>query len=199
MITEQHFFDAAKRLRCSVPAVKAVTEVESSGSGFLSDGRVKVLFEGHVFYKYTKGKYATSHPSLCYPKWTRVYYARGANAYERGAKELARLEQAKDLNRTAALLSASYGMFQIMGFNFAHCDFPTVDLFADAMKKDESEQLNAFCSYIIDVGLDDELRQGRWADFARKYNGPAYQKNRYDQKLKDAYNRYYRQEVPPRH
>jgi len=62
---------AAKWLGCSLAAVQAVTEVESSGSGFLGNGKVKLLFEGHVFWKYTKGRFEHSHPTLCYRKWTK--------------------------------------------------------------------------------------------------------------------------------
>ena len=39
---------------------------------FLSDGRVKILFQGRKFYQYTKGAYAQSHPTICYPKWTKA-------------------------------------------------------------------------------------------------------------------------------
>jgi len=45
---------------------------KSAGVGFLSDGRVKILFQGRKFYKYTKGGYAQSHPTICYPKWTKA-------------------------------------------------------------------------------------------------------------------------------
>jgi hypothetical protein len=43
--------EAAQLFNCDVPAIKAVAEVESSGDGFLSDGRVKILFEGLKFFK----------------------------------------------------------------------------------------------------------------------------------------------------
>ncbi|MDR2077148.1 MAG: N-acetylmuramidase family protein [Desulfovibrio sp.] len=42
---------AAATLGLEPCAVKAVVEVESGGSGFLPDGRVKILFEGHVFFR----------------------------------------------------------------------------------------------------------------------------------------------------
>lgn len=184
------FAAAAKHLGCSLPAVQAVTEVESSGSGFLSNGKVKLLFEGHIFWKYTKGRFETSHPSLCYKKWTKDFYTRGANADIRGAGELARLSQAMELNRTAALMSASYGMFQIMGFNFALCGYTSVDLFYDAMRFSADKQLGAFCDYVAHTSLTDELRDRRWADFARKYNGPEYKKNNYDGKLAAAYHKH---------
>ncbi len=125
-LNDNDFQEAAALLNCDVPAIKAVAEVESAGDGFLSDGRVKVLFEGHKFYKYTKGAYAQSHPTICYLKWTRAFYAKGPNPDVRGAGELARLDEAIALDRTAALMSASYGKFQIMGFNYEICGFENV-------------------------------------------------------------------------
>jgi hypothetical protein len=190
LLTDDDFANAAKKLNCDIAAIKAVAEVESSGNGFLSDGRVKILFEGHQFYKYTKGAYATSNPTICFKKWTREFYTKGANADIRGAGELARLEQAMALDRTAALLSASYGKFQIMGFNFAVAGFKTVDEFYEAMQVSEGEHLNAFCNYIKGNSLDDELRTHNWAGFAYRYNGPEYKKNQYDTKLAKAHKKY---------
>jgi hypothetical protein len=189
-LTEADYVRAAEQLGCDVAAIKAIAEVESSGSGFLSDGRVKVLFEGHQFYKYTKGAYAQTHPTICYRKWTRDHYAKGPNNDVRGAGELERLTQAMELDRIAALLSASYGKFQIMGFNFAICGYANIDAFYDAMQVSEGEQLKAFCSYITSVSLDDELASHDWGSFARRYNGPEYLKNQYDAKLAAAFARY---------
>lgn len=181
---------AAKALGCELAAIQAVVDVESAGRGFLSDGRVKCLFEGHVFWKYTDGQYEQSHPTLCYRKWTKEHYARGANADERGDGELKRLELAIGLRRTAALMSASYGMFQLMGFNFPLCGYTTVSFFYDEMSQNAEKQLAAFCAYIEHTGLADELRDKRWEAFARKYNGPAWQKNDYAGKLAMAYGRH---------
>jgi hypothetical protein len=183
---------AAADLGCSLPALQAVVDVESAGRGFLSDGRVKCLFEGHVFWKYTKGRYESSHPTLCYQKWTKEHYTRGANADERGDGELNRLELAEQLSRTAALMSASYGAFQLMGFNFALCGYTAASSFYVGMCLSAEMQLLAFCEYIEHTGLADELRDRRWADFARKYNGSGYKANRYDEKLALAYGRHIR-------
>jgi N-acetylmuramidase len=150
-------------------------------------GARRSLFEGHVFYKYTHGQYADTHPSLCYPKWTKEHYARGANADERGLGEFERLEQAINLNRVAAQMSASYGMFQVMGFNFPLCGYINVGSFYDAMCRSAAEQLAAFCEYIEHVGLADELRDRRWEAFARRYNGPLFARNKYQEKLATAY------------
>lgn len=190
LLTEDDYVAAAKLLKCDVAAIKAVAEVESSGNGFLSDGRLKILFEGHQFYKFTKGEFAVSHPTICYKKWTTQFYTKGANADIRGAGELARLEQAMALNRTAALMSASYGKFQIMGFNFAVAGFTNVEDFYNAMQISEGEQLSAFCNYIKNNAIDDELRSHNWAGFAFRYNGAGYRKNQYDTKLAKAHKKY---------
>src|SRR5215468_8375016 len=116
-VTGQDYENAAKLLRCDVPAIQAVAEVESSGNGFLHDGRLRLLFEGHQFYKYTKGAFAESNPTLCFPKWTKEFYCKG-DAETRGNGEFARLEEARKLDDKAALMSCSIGKFQIMGFNF---------------------------------------------------------------------------------
>ena len=171
---------AAKQLRCDRAALEAVAEVEAAGSGFLPDGRVKVLFEGHWFHRYTAGRFDASYPALSFAKWTRAHYADGAGEWQR-------LSCAMKLDRRAALLSASYGRFQVMGFNFAICGYRTVEGFYAAMRRSEGAHLDAFCAYVERNGLADELREHRWADFARRYNGPEYRRNDYDGRLARAY------------
>lgn len=183
-LLEEHDYEtAAYTLDCDVAAIKAVAEVESRGDGFLQNGKSKILFEGHIFYKYTKGKYKDSNPTICYTPWTTKYYLGGE-------KEYTRLEQAEQLDKHAARMSASYGKFQIMGFNFAACGFSTVDEFYDAMQLDEKSQLEAFCEYIKHVGLNNALREHKWESFAKAYNGPEYWKNKYHIKLANAYDKY---------
>ena len=58
------------------------------------------------------------------------------------------------------------------------------------MYKSEREHLMAFVNYVIQMSLVDELINKKWADFARKYNGPEYKKNNYDIKLAAAYKKY---------
>lgn len=177
---ERDFVAAAFELECEVEAIKAVCQVEAPRGGFV-DGLCVTLFEGHIFHKYSKGKFTTSHPRLSYVQWTTKFYGKSA------AAERQRLQDACLLDKTAALMSASWGKFQIMGFNFALCGFTTLAEFVDAMQRDEKSQLDAFVEYIKACRLQDELQELRWADFARKYNGPAYLKNQYDTKLTKAY------------
>jgi hypothetical protein len=183
-LTREDFIDDSKRIGCDVACIQAVASVESSGGGFNPDGSPKTLFEGHWFHRYTKGIYAASHPDLSYPKWTKQFYGKTWQA------ELDRLNRAISLDRHSALMSASWGMFQVMGFNFAICGYKSVEDFYEDMCKDENAQLGAFTSYVINSGLSDELQKLDWDGFAYRYNGPEYKKNRYAEKLSAAYSKF---------
>lgn len=179
-ITDEDFARAARRLACEVATVRAVAKVESGGQrGFLKDGRPKILFESRWFHKLTRGRYDGSHPHLSTSTWVRNY--RG------GTGEYARLGEAIALDREAALKAASWGMFQILGVNHAVVGFATVEAYVQAQLDSEGAHLDAFVNFVIANRLDDELRDKRWADFARGYNGAGYARNRYDVKLAEAY------------
>lgn len=181
LLTEQDFIDSAKRLGCEVAAVKAVAKVESSGGGFDPEGFPKTLFEGHWFSRYTKGKFDATNPTISYPKWTKQFYGKTWQT------EKARLNTAISLDRTSALMSASWGMFQVMGFNFGVCGFTNVQDFVTKMCEGEGGQLECFASYVLRNGLDKKLKTLDWDGFAYGYNGPEYKKNDYGNKLMRAY------------
>jgi len=173
--------EAAASLGCSVAAVRAVARVESAGSGFLPDGRPKILFERHIFHKRTGGRDAASHPEISSPK-------RGG--YQGGAREYDRLRAAMALDRAAALHAASWGKFQVMGFNHRACGHPDVESLIKAMVSGEPAQLAAFVAFLKTNSLDDDLVRCDWAGFARGYNGSAFAENAYDQKIAHAYGEY---------
>lgn len=181
---------ASERLNCEVAAVQAVATVESGGkSGFLPDKRPKILFESRWFHKLTDGQFDATHPEISTPTWVRNY--RG------GAAEYDRMAIAIGLNRPAALNSASWGMFQILGVNHQVAGFATVEDYVRAQLDSEGAHLDAFVNFVISNRLDDELRDKRWSDFARGYNGPGYKQNRYDTKMADAYARYAGDSITP--
>jgi len=183
-LTDIDFIWAANQLGCELEVLKAVAEVESATSGFLPDGSPKILFEGHIFHRLTNGKYSKReiYKDISYPKWTSKYYEGGGQEYDR-------LKRAYDLNPVAAIKSASWGKFQIMGFNYNRCGFADVFEFMVAMDTSEKKHLDAFICFIKSYNLDKELREKDWEGFARGYNGPSYDKNRYDEKLIKAYKR----------
>lgn len=182
LLTEKDFKEAAAIIGCDVATIKAVADVESAGSGFLPDGSPKILFEGHIFHRYTNGRFS-KNPDLAdisYPKWTRKHYLGGIREYER-------FKRAKELDAVAAIQSCSWGKFQIMGFNHARCGYDDIFEFYFMMGTTEGAHLRAFVNFVKSIGADDELRRKDWVAFAQLYNGPQYYKNKYDLKLARAY------------
>lgn len=191
-LNERSYREAAHALGTDIPTVMAVKDVESYGNGFLPSGKPKILFEGHIFSRLTRGKHDHSDPTISYPHWTTAHYLGGESEYKR-------LNRALEINPQAAMMSTSWGLFQILGSNFRHAGFESVDDFVAAMRNGEEPQLDAFVLYVKSVGLDDELRRKDWEVFARGYNGPAYWKNHYAEKLEAAYRkRAGVKSIPPR-
>lgn len=182
MLTYEQIKQSAAKYGLDPKIVYAVSQVESSGSGFGPDGKFPtILFEGHQFSKLTGGAYDKTNPTISYPSWTKAFYAKDQ------AGERARLEQAVALNRIAALQATSYGLFQIMGFNFAACGCRDVQDFVNKMCKSEQSQLDLFLRFVQSQGLIPLLKSKNWAAFAKAYNGPEYAKNSYDIKLSKAF------------
>jgi hypothetical protein len=166
---------AAATLDAPLPAIWAVLSVETSGAGFLPDRRPKILFERHVFHRRTQGAHDAAAPDLSAP--TAGGYGAG------GAFQYLRLARAMRLNEQAALESTSWGLGQVMGFNAAAVGFADVQEMVDAFVRTEDAQVRAMMAFVKNNGLAQALAQGRWADFARGYNGPDFARNGYDEKL----------------
>ncbi|WMN19834.1 N-acetylmuramidase family protein [Pseudomonas piscis] len=189
---------AAQRLDLPLASVYAVNEVESNGKGFFANGKPAILFERHIMYRQLRtprhpgddptelkrhaGELAAQYPAIINPS---------AGGYTGGTAEHQRLATARLIDDTAALESASWGAFQIMGFHWKRLGYASVQEFAAAMAASESQQFDAFVRFIeADPALHKALKARKWAEFARLYNGPNYQRNLYDTKLQRAYERH---------
>jgi len=176
---DEDYLAAANELQVEVAAIKAVAEVETSGQAFDPDGRPRILYERHYFHRLTRGKYSKKHPDISNPS---------AGGYGKFSAQYGKLERAFKLDAEAALKSASWGRFQIMGLNHLAAGHPTVAEFVLAMTRAESEHLKAFTAFIkSNPALLKALRDKRWAAFAAGYNGRKYKDNNYDTKLANAY------------
>lgn len=190
--------NAAQRLDVPLASVSAVNEVESSGRGFLDNGKPVILFERHVMHrrlstvrnegddpaepKRHADQLALLHPALVNPKY---------GGYAGGTAEHQRLSNARLIDEVAALESASWGAFQIMGYHWQRLGYSSMQEFVAAMSAGESQQFDAFVRFIeTDPALYKALKGRKWAEFAKIYNGPAYQRNLYDIKLQRAYERH---------
>ncbi|CAM5659042.1 hypothetical protein MAUB1S_11478 [Mycolicibacterium aubagnense] len=158
----------------------AFMEVEAAGSGFDSLGRPKMLFEPHVFYRNLSGskRSAAVAKGLAYARWGEKPYPK--DSYPR-------LLAAMEIDETAALLAASWGLTQMLGENFRMAGFAYVYDMVKAFMADEENQLEACVKFLIAAGIDDDLRAHRWDVVARVYNGPGYAKNQYDVKMAKAF------------
>lgn len=190
-IGDADFEAAAKGIQVETAALRAVYKVESNGKGFIGDDP-KILFEGHVFWKRLKllglrpETLARGNEDILYPSWTKQYYVGGAG-------EMRRLARAEGIQRDAARESASWGLFQIMGFHWKPLGYASVDEFVERMYRHERDQLEAFCRFVT-VNKDGRgrtlaqlLAQQDWAGFAFAYNGAGYRQNAYDDKLRTQY------------
>jgi hypothetical protein len=172
----------AQRLGAEWEAVAAVAEVESGPlGGFGSDGRLIILFERHLFSRKTNSQYDVSHPTIS---------NRTPGGYPRTqAERWQQLEQAYALDPEAALQSASYGRFQVLGQNYSNLGMANAHDYVAKLARSERDQLEAFEGFVRANGLADELQRKDWAGFASRYNGPAYAQNQYDTKMAQAYQR----------
>lgn len=177
-------------------ALNAVVVVESSGSGILPSGKPKILFEPHVFWKeLTKRGYRPDHllkredvraihgdiSDILYKSWRPRAYGPG------GEHQHDRLNRAKEINEEAAICSASWGLFQIMGFNHKLCGHASVYELVREMERGYAGQFAALKSFLINTKLLAKLKSKNWKAFARGYNGPSFEQNAYDLKLNRVY------------
>jgi len=170
-------------------SLMAVVEVESAGKmGALVNGRMEPLirFEGHYFYRLlANGK-------------RNVAVARGL-AHSRAGKVRNPLRQvsrwkllgrAKDIDHAAALASCSWGCGQVMGSHWRWLGYASVDALVAEARDGDAGQVRLMMRYIEKANLVGKLNDHDWAGFARAYNGPAYRKNHYDTKMRNAYLRF---------
>jgi hypothetical protein len=185
MLTKEQLLEAAEKYNLPVSTIHAVIEVESGGSGFLEDGRPKILFEGHIFWRELKKvglnsqKLMPGNEDIIYMNWTKDHYIGGAGEYTR-------LDKAIKIHREAALKSASWGLFQIMGENYALTGDQDIETFVKEEYASEMNQLYDFLNFITNTRLIKYLRVKNWAKFAAGYNGPGYKANKYDIRLQAA-------------
>ncbi len=189
-LTDDDFREMATKLGVEEAALRAVVEVEcSSRGGFLADGRPRILFEGHIFWQRLRKRginpeeLAATNPDILYHRWTRQFYKGGAGEWER-------FERAMHISSEAAVESASWGLFQIMGFHWRTCGCGSAEEFRRRMEHSEREQMALAMQFLEKTGIGVYLKTKDWCNFALRYNGSGYKANRYDTKLAAAYRKF---------
>lgn len=187
-ITDDEFETRAKTLEVEAAALKAVWKVETGGrGGFLPNKIPVILFEGHIFWQQLRVRglnpqnYVKGNEDILFQRYDKTKYVGGVYEYDR-------LDRAIEINEDAALASASWGMFQIMGYRYKECGCNTVQEFVANMEESELSQLDLFIELLkANSNMHNALKKLDWQTFAKLYNGPAYAQYRYDEKLAKAY------------
>lgn len=180
-----------QRVALDVGCAVAVLCVESGGSGFGPDGRLKIRMEAHLFGRELKAAASPFWPD--FPQHFRFAAAKPwlAQEFRPGAgeawtpihasqsSEWKALELARAWNEPAALRATSMGAPQILGSNHAVIGYASpramFDAFA-AVENGERAQLLAFFDFLQFAHprqqLLARLREQDFTAFARLYNGP---------------------------
>ncbi len=171
----------AQRLQIDPTLAAALLAAESSGHGYGPDGRLLIRFENHIFYDqwgksnqaqfFTYFRYDTSqrwhgHQWRADPtgEWQDLH--RDNQAFEWQAFAIAR-----QLDESAALLSISMGLAQIMGFNYSMIGFGSVQEMFRAFQASIANQIAGFFRFVEAKRLVEAVRSGDLRAFAVGYNG----------------------------
>ena len=178
----------AERLGCDVRQLAAVAAVEGGGNGWDNAGRLKLLWERHYLWRRVR----VAVPFLSNPKSGGYTIDADRDGINDSWEKLAEASMRFGFNVAAEC--ASWGKFQIMGAHWKALGYPSIAQFAWGMSRDEVAHYEAFARYIEVNRLVGALRKinGNAAnarDFARKYNGPAYERYNYHVKIADAWRR----------
>lgn len=165
----------ADRLGCSLAQIKAVAAVESRGAAFDAQGRPKILFERHLFHRATGGRFSPAPFSLATP-----------GGYSESSWDKLAAACGKDVD--AAFGSVSWGKFQVLGKWWRELGYPSAFDLAFSTAANEASHYELLARFVSINNLKPALRAmthnpETCRGFARGYNGPGYETNRYHVKL----------------
>lgn len=186
-LTTPDYQAAVKELGISLPVIKAFQETEVAGMGFLPSGKPKILFERHWFSAFLKKANPSGYSQLAAANPDIISDVPGGYIGDEG--EWSRFNRAFAIDAQSAMLSASWGLFQIMGFNFADAGYKDVGAMVDDMKVSEMMHLKAFTQFAKTYRqgqLWGAMRSRDWAMTAKLYNGSGAVAE-YSKKLKNWY------------
>ncbi len=173
----------------------AIIDTESRGSGFDAQGRPKILFEPHVFYRNLAGakRDKAVKAGLAYAKWK-------TGAYGKESEQYPKLIRAMAIDVPAALKACSWGSMQLLGENHEAGGYSKVEDMVLAFMEDEDKHLEAAVRFIEKSGIGVELRKlaalnrpitaEEAVPVVEKYNGPGFRKNGYHTKFAKALNKW---------
>ena len=182
-LTDKDYKNAATRLKVPELVIRVLGAVESQGVGFLDNGKAKILYERHRMYFYlgqAKGKTYANDQMKAVPNLVNTV----PGGYRGKEAEYTRLTLAMNIHKESALMSTSWGQFQIMGENWKDLGYASVQEFVDQQQISETHQMEAFLRFIEwKPGLLAALQKQDWHTVFTLYNGKNYKKLGYQAKF----------------
>lgn len=169
--------------------LQAILDIESKANALDNEGFPTVRFECHIFNdmntRYCDEYRKDDDEKLDCTINSGEFFSKVSSETNKEA-----FLKAKKINSDLAICSSSFGMAQVMGFNYKFVGFNSMDEFYKAMLKKEG-QITAFLNYIRNKEIVfDQLRSKdtNWKIVADGYNGAASDANNYATKLETKYN-----------
>jgi hypothetical protein len=174
-VTDEDIATLAERLGCTAKQLKAVSKVESGGAAFDRQGRPKILFERHLFHRFTGGRFSPAPFSQI----------KGGGYNEDSWDKLGRAA-ARDVG--SAFAAVSWGKFQVLGMHWGVLGYPSALEMAYTTVTSEAAHYEMLARFIEKNNLKPALcalstNPGDNVAFASRYNGPAYRRFDYHTKL----------------
>ncbi len=174
-VTDADIASMATRLGCMPKQLRAVAKVESGGSAYDDNGRPKILFERHLFHRFTGGRFTPAPFSQI-----------KGGGYNESSWD--KLTQAACKDPGSAFAAVSWGKFQVLGMHWDELGYPSALELAYSTVISEAAHYELLCRFIEKNSLKPAIQRlsNRPADnvaFASRYNGPAFRKFSYDVKL----------------
>lgn len=179
----------AQRLGIDPSVAIAVLAAEAGGEGFATNGQMVIRFENHLFYEYWgQQNQAQFHQHFDFDTntvWQGHQWRPDPNGDWQPCHLNATLDQGQaaewqvflfacQLDETAAILSISMGMAQIMGFNYQMVGFGTPQAMFASFKSDIGQQIGGFFRFVESRRLVNAIRTGDFVAFATGYNGAGW-------------------------
>lgn len=192
----------AASLNVEVADLAGVLQIESGGKGFSANGDMIIRFENHILWREWGSANADTYNShFDYDRdgkaWEGHKFRKESDAswgsfHGNQDKEWEVIEFARELAGEDALLCASYGAAQVMGFNYATLGYENVTDMFDSMQAGIKGQLDGMFAYISNSATCmSGLRSGDYVKFATGYNGSG-QAQHYGGLIESAANAYTR-------
>lgn len=172
----------ARRLQIDPALAAALLAAESNGNGFSNDGRLLIRFENHIFYHYWgkqhQAQYFAHFTFDADASWRDHRWRPDPTApwqachLDDQSIEWQVFSFARQLDETAALLSISMGLAQVMGFNYAAVGFSSVQAMFQAYSSGIVNQIAGVFRFLETNNLVQAARAGEYHTVARGYNGP---------------------------